>query len=172
MEGRGVGDRSCGAEGTAWCEPRKRKHRMKSIQLLILFTLSYVAFSGAAFGQDILGDYVLVKATPGDDDFDPHTLNAISARITQEGDQYQITVDHIADNDPSTVPLYIDGKKLSFFLPPRKFTRDGRDLVSNAEAYFGEIVQDQYVAGWATNGERRQGFKLKRVKSLPAETAG
>jgi len=142
---------------------------MKPACLLVSFALSFAPFATAALGEELLGDYVLVMAPLGDGDPSPHALNAISARITKHGDKYEITVDDIQGNEPSTVPLYVEGKRLSFFLPPRKFTRDGKSHMSIAKAYFGEIVLELYIAGWAAYGERSEAFKLKRVKPIPDE---
>lgn len=150
----------------------KREHRMKNAWLFISMTLSFITFSNMAFGEDILGDYVLVTAQLGDGDFNPHTLDAISARITKRGDNYEITIDDILGIEPSTVPLYVEGEKVSFFLPPREFTRDGKTLMSNAYAYFGEIVLDLYIAGRVTYGKSLNTFKLKRVRSLSEKAAG
>jgi len=41
--------------------------------------------------------------------------------------------------------------------------------MSIAKAYFGEIVIELYIAGWAAYGERSEAFKLKRVKPIPDE---
>lgn len=142
---------------------------MKTNWILIAIWTSFLAVCNLASGGDLLGDYILVSADLTDGDFDPHTLDAISARISKIGDKYEITIDDILGIDPSTVPLYIDGKKMSFFLPPRKFSRDGEDHMSNAKAYFGEIVLDLYIAGTVTYGEKLDAFKLKRVRALPAE---
>ena len=145
---------------------------MKSVWLFISLTLSFTMLPTVSLGDNISGDYILVSAKISDQDFNPHTLNAISARITKQGDNYEITIDDILGNEPSTVPLYVEGKRVSFFLPPREFSRDGKTLKSIAEAYFGEIVVDLYIAGQVTYGESLDAFKLKRVRPLPTKTSG
>ena len=44
--------------------------------------------------------------------------------------------------------------------------------MSNAKAYFGEIVLDLYIAGTVTYGKKLDAFKLKRVKPISAATSG
>ena len=143
---------------------------MKANWILIAISTSFLALCNVASGVDLHGDYVLVSANLGNPDFDPHTLDAVSARISKQGDHYEITIDDILGNEPVTVPLHVEGSRVSFFLPPRKFARDGKELFSIAKAYFGEIVADLYIAGRMTYGKRLDAFKLKRVKPLPETT--
>lgn len=145
---------------------------MNAIWKIITFTLSFTMLANLSFGENILGEYILVTAGRSDAELNPHTLDAISARVTKTGDKYEITIDDILGNEPSTVPLHIEGERLSFFLPPRKFSRDGKDHMSNAKAYFGEIVLDLYIAGTVTYGKKLDAFKLKRVKPISAATSG
>lgn len=143
---------------------------MKANWILIAITTSFFAVCNVASGVDLLGDYILVSADLTDGDFNPHTLDAISARISKQGDDYEITIDDILGHEPVTVPLHVKESKVSFFLPPRKFSRDGKDYMSNAKAYFGEIVLDLYIAGTVTYGEKLDAFKLKRVRPISAAT--
>lgn len=142
---------------------------MKANWILIAISTSFLAACNVASGVDLVGDYILVSADLTEGDFNPHTLDAISARISKQGDDHEITIDDILGHEPVTVPLHVKESKASFFLPPRKFTRDGKQLSSTAKAYFGEIVADLYIAGQVTNGDRLNAFKLKRVKPLPAK---
>lgn len=144
---------------------------MKSNWFLIAISASFFAIGNVASGVDLQGDYILVSANLGNPDFDPHTLDAVSARISKLVDNYEITIDNILGNEPVKVPLHVEGSRVSFFLPPRKFARDGKELFSIAKAYFGEIVADLYIAGRVTYGERLDAFKLKRVKPLAAKTS-
>ena len=150
----------------------KKELNMNATWKIITFTLGFTMLANLSFGEDFLGEYILVTAERSDVELNPHTLDAVSARVTKTGDKYEITIDDILGNEPCTVPLYIEGEKLSFFLPPRKFSRDGKDLMSNAKAYFGEIVLDLYIAGTVTSGRTLHAFKLKRVRPISSATSG
>ncbi|MCG8602642.1 MAG: hypothetical protein MI807_21035 [Verrucomicrobiales bacterium] len=140
---------------------------MKSSRIPAALTIIFLFVSSAAFGVDIQGDYVLVTAMPIEGEVDPHTLNAKAARITKKGEVFEITIDDIVGAEPVTVSLHIDGSKISFFLPPREFDRDGKSLMSNARAYFGKMVADFYIAGASTYGGPMESLKLKRVEPIP-----
>jgi len=149
-----------------------KKLKMKASWFLIAISTGFVAFCNIAAADKLNGDYILLSADLSDQEINPHTFTTTSVRILNEGDKYEITIDDISGNEPTTVPLHVEGNRVSFFLPPRKFTRDEKLLTMGAKAYFGEIVLDLYIAGQMTSGERFKAFKLERVKSNSAKTDG